>query len=355
MLGADRPGTGPGGSSGPVDHDLQADLATIDTLETEIAGLKGSASEKQAEITRLGKECGLDVKSKVKAKLAPVSDAISSAVEKAKPVLRNAADKVAVKAHELREKMRPASNPAADGEGDDAEAAAAVDSATPSAGAGNTDNPYLVSGSAKAQPASAGTGNLDNPYMNTATPTPKPPPATATAAADPTAAPAPTAGAAVPARNPEDEERRLDDAVEKQKKMDMIEKLKNELQDEKTLIASRESEVAWLYKKHKISQPNALSKFRANVQSSEAYQKTAHNLGVAKEKTRWGLKVAGAKTKSLWQSAGKKASTMSLSTKEWWRQKREGKSSGGAPTSKSAGSRGTSPAAGKDDMYARYS
>ena len=40
--------------------------ATIDTLELEIAGLKESASEKQAEITKLEKECGLDVKSKVK-------------------------------------------------------------------------------------------------------------------------------------------------------------------------------------------------------------------------------------------------------------------------------------------------
>lgn len=352
MLGAEKPATGPGGTGAPIDHDRAADLATIDTLELEIAGLKESASEKQAEITKLEKECGLDVKSKVKAKLAPVSDAISSAVEKAKPVLKSAADKVAVKAHELREKMRPASNPATDGEGSDAEAAAAVDSATP--GAGNSDNPYLVSGSVKAQPASAGTGNSDNPHMqaskSTATAT-----ATATPAAEPAAAPAPAAGAATPNPSPEDEERRLDDAVMKQKKMDEIEKLKGELQDEKALIASRESEVAWLYKKHKIAQPNALSKFRANVQSSEAYQKMGHNLGVAKEKTKWGLKVAGAKTKSLWQSAGKKASTMSTSTKEWWRQKREGKSDGGSASPSSSGSVRSPSAAGKDDMYARYS
>jgi len=111
-----------------------------------------------------------------------------------------------------------------------------------------------------------------------------------------------------------------DNEVDIQQKTQRIATLEQSLVDERTLIASKDSEVVWLYKKNNLTRPNAFTKFTDNVRNSQSYQKMGTSLDTAKVKAKENMKVAGEKTKELWASAGIKASRFSASFKESWKK-----------------------------------
>lgn len=109
-----------------------------------------------------------------------------------------------------------------------------------------------------------------------------------------------------------------EDDIERQKKLDHLEELKESLADQKTILSSKESEVVWLYQKNKMTRPNALTRFSSNIRNSASYQRMGTSLDQAKVTAKANMKSAGIKTRELWFTAGVKAKSLSISFKERW-------------------------------------
>lgn len=279
-------------TTAPVeDPVLQEQLAKIEALKAELATLKQESTDKQAAISNIEKECGITTWVKFQEKVKPVTVALSNAAAKARPVVKQATEKISETASTL---MKRASK--------SEEGNAAIDE-TPAA--------TVVS---------------DEPVE----PKAEPPAATAEKKDD----------ADDSAEATEDGEDTKKTEAEMQESLAQIAEIRKALSELNIQIKNKESEIAWLEKKAGLNTGpfgkfgTAMEPHLASVKQglSDAKVKTGAKLGVAKKETRrlW--------SKALVSATKMKSSVMSKYSKD------------GEKAKKSSGA----PVESEEDMYKRY-
>eukprot|EP00037_Helgoeca_nana_P020347 m.201552 g.201552 ORF g.201552 m.201552 type:complete len:281 (+) comp25231_c0_seq2:57-899(+) len=271
-------------SANPVtESDQIVGQSKIDGLNREINGLKADVDAKGKEIIQLEKEIGI--------KRQTALETVAERLEPVRASVVGAAGKVAQKAHLLSEKIqsRPPSN---------------EPGSTPPAG-------DATGGEQAAQPPASPTADV---------------------AANPT-----TAATEVPEVAPAN--------VARNKLR--IATLQEEVSTINDTIKSKESDVAWLYKKHGLVRPGSFAAFKVTA---------ATKLEVAKGRTKEGASHAKDNAIKMWATAStsiasRSKSVGSAASQKWAELRAKTKSNGKAsPAAAKPAGGGTS-----DDMTSRYS
>eukprot|EP00041_Stephanoeca_diplocostata_P022636 m.542037 g.542037 ORF g.542037 m.542037 type:complete len:303 (+) comp22114_c0_seq7:236-1144(+) len=250
----------------------------IDSINGEISDINAQINANKTQIATLEKECGIKHQSEFAKRMEPVTQAFTSAAAKARPVIKSAAARVSQSANDLfRKNSSPSEN----------------DSQTSSAPGSPKDEVVAQDGT-------------------------------------------------VPPVLQEDiEDSTEENSVDIRRKKLQIAELTDANHDLINSVKAKESEVAWLYKKHGIARPGSFQAFS---------QKVGAKMEVAKEHTSQGVAKAGENARKLWKSAGTKLGKASTSFSDMVARAKEKRKS----TSSAGGTEAPKSVAGEDDMYARY-
>eukprot|EP00729_Bicosta_minor_P004040 gene4040-6105_t len=335
-----------------------ADLQKVETLKQEVSKLKSIEAAKKAEIGAIEKEAGLTPWVLFQTKMAPVKQgalqvgqAISSAAEKAVPVIKKAGSQVVDNTRSLVRKATGSSTKAAPEDTGATPAATVATIATDAGGAAPTAND---DSDAPATPATSAASEefASAPSSPTAAgpPSPSADADTGAAAAEDGPAAAGGAGAAADATGDAEEKAVAAAAAEEaaaaklaaqQAANEKIAVIKVELTDLATQIRNKTSEISWLEKKCGVDN-SVLKKITVAVTPGPRAEAVKQGLGTA------GSKVAE-KAKMGWGAFSAGASRLKEAAKA-----RLSKSGTAGSSNSSDGDGNGAAAAGKDDMYDRY-